>query len=114
MSALGIEERRVNVVIDLTSPREQWKRLGHGYQVEASIIRWQGDKVLQVPVGAIFRRQERWAVFRMENGRAKLVELSVGHINDTSAEITDGLSEGDAVIVHPGELVVDGVKVSPR
>lgn len=114
VSALGIEERRVNVIIDIVSTREKWERLGHGYQVEASIIRWQGQKVLQVPVGAMFRKNERWAAYKVSDGRAKLVDLTVGHINDTSAEIEGGLSEGDTVIVHPGELVVDGVKVSPR
>lgn len=114
VSALGIEERRVNVLIDLASPREQWRRLGHGYQVEAAIVRWQGDNVLKLPVGAMFRRQDKWATYRIVNGRATLTDIAVGHINEETAEVTGGLSAGDDVIVHPGERVTDGVSVSPR
>lgn len=114
ISALGIEERRVNIIIDLVSPREQWERLGHGYQVEASIIRWQGTDVLQVPVGAMFRKQEDWAVYKVVDGRARLAIVKAGHVNEATAEITDGLSAGDTVIVHPGELVADNVKIAPR
>ena len=114
VSALGIEERRVNVVIDFVSPREEWKRLGHGYQLEASIVRWRSDSALQVPVGALFRQQADWVVYRVVEGRARLTRVKTGHMNDASAEIVEGVSEGDRVILHPGESVVDGATVTAR
>lgn len=114
ISALGIEERRVNVIIDLVSPREEWKRLGHGYQLEASIVRWRSDNALQVPVGALFRQGVDWAVYRVVDGEARLTPVKTNHMNDAAAEITEGLVEGDWVILHPGESVVDGASVEAR
>lgn len=114
ISALGIEERRVNVIIDLVSPREEWKRLGHGYQLEASIVRWRSESALQVPVGALFRQGSDWAVYRVVDGRARLTTVTTDHMNDAAAEITQGLAEGDRVILHPGESVTDGASVKPR
>ena len=114
VSALGIEERRVNVVIDFVSPREEWKRLGHGYQLEASIVRWRSDNALQVPVGALFRQGTDWAVYRVNAGKAQLARVRTGHMNDAAAEIVEGLSEGDSVILHPGESVTDGATVTAR
>jgi HlyD family secretion protein len=114
VSALGVEERRVNVIIDLVSPREEWQRLGHGYQVEASIVRWRGDQVLQVPVGALFRQGTNWAVYRIVEGRARLTAVKTGHMNDAAAEIVEGLSQGDSVVLHPGENVKDGATVKAR
>lgn len=114
VSALGIEERRVNVLVDIVSPREAWKRLGHGFQLDAAIVRWRADKALQVPVGALFRQGEDWAVYRVDAGRARLTIVVTGHLNDATAEITKGLTPGDRVILHPGESITDGVKVTPR
>lgn len=114
VSALGIEERRVNVLIDIVSPRAAWSRLGHGFQVEAAIVRWRGESVLQVPVGALFREGKDWAVYRLDGSRARLTTVATGHFNDATAEITRGLEPGDRVVLHPGESVVDGAKVSPR
>lgn len=114
VSALGIEERRVNVLIDIVSPREAWQRLGHGFQLEAAIVRWRADKALQVPVGALFRQGEDWAVYRIADGRARLTTVVTGHMNDATAEITQGLKPGDRVILHPGETINDGGKVTPR
>lgn len=114
VSALGIEERRVNVLIDIVSPRAEWQRLGHGFQVEAAIVRWRGESVLQVPVGALFRQGKDWAVYRVENNRARQTSVTTGHLNDATAEITKGLTAGDRVILHPGESVSDGVKVVAR
>jgi HlyD family secretion protein len=113
-SALGIEERRVNVIIDFVSPREEWKRLGHGYQLEASIVRWRSENALQVPVGALFRQGAAWAVYRVVDGKARLTTVTTDHMNDAAAEITQGLAEGDRVILHPGESVTDGASVKPR
>ena len=114
ISSLGIEERRVNVIIDLTDAHERWRRLGHGYQIDAAIVRWQADKILQVPVGALFRHGKNWAVFRIEGGRARLTSIKIGHMNDEHAEVLSGLRAGDRVVSHPGEQVSDGVAVTPR
>jgi HlyD family secretion protein len=114
ISSLGIEEQRVNVIIDLTDPPEKWRRLGHGYQIDAAIVRWQSDKALQVPIGALFRQGSDWAVFRVEDGAARLTTIKVGHMNDEAAEILAGLKQGDQVIAHPGERVSDGVAVTAR
>jgi HlyD family secretion protein len=114
ISSLGIEEQRVNVIIDLTDPRPRWQRLGHGYQIDAAIIQWQAPEVLQVPVGALFRDGTAWAVFRVESGRAIMTNVEIGHLNDEVAEITAGLEPGMLVISHPGEAVADGVRVTQR
>ena len=114
ISSLGIEERRVNVIIDLVDPHERWRRLGHGYQIDAAIVRWSVAKVLQVPVGALFRHGADWAVFKIDGGTARLTTLEVGHMNDESAEVLSGLRAGDQVVSHPGEQVSDGVAVTSR
>jgi HlyD family secretion protein len=114
ISSLGIEEQRVNVIIDLTDPPEKWRRLGHGYQIDAAIVRWQSDKTLQVPIGALFRQGGEWAVFRVEDGAARLAAVKVGHMNDEAAEVLGGLKPGDQVIAHPGERVSEGVAVTAR
>ena len=113
-SALGVDEQRVNVVIALTEPHERWAALGDGYRVEARIVLWQADHVLRVPQGAVFRRGDGWAVFRIDGGTARLTTVSVGHRGDTQAEITAGLSENATVAVHPGDRVKDGARVEPR
>lgn len=114
LSALGIEEQRVDVVIDLTDPFERWKRLGHGYKVEASIVLWRGDDVLQVPVAALFRKGPDWATFVVENGRAQLGPVEIGERSERSARVLGGLEPGDRVVVYPSDRVTDGARVRPR
>jgi HlyD family secretion protein len=114
VSALGIEEQRVNVIIDLTSPREQWERLGHGYQVEARVVLWQADDVVTVPLTALFREGDAWAVFVEEHGRAALRRIEVGHRNAVDAEIGEGLEADERVVLHPSDRVRDGVRIAPR
>ena len=114
VSALGIEEQRVDVLIDFTSPRSQWQRLGHGYQVDVRIVLWEGEDVLKVPLTALFRDGERWAVFIAEDGRARLGYVHVGQRNGIVAEIRDGLEAGDAVIAYPSDRIADGVRIAPR
>jgi HlyD family secretion protein len=112
ISALGVEEQRVNVVIDLVDPRAAWLRLGHGYRVTVRVELWAAPKVRQVPLGALFRQGEGWAVFAIDrDGRARLKRVKVGQMNDSMAELLDGLGDGEQVILHPGEKVKDGVKV---
>jgi HlyD family secretion protein len=114
VSSLGIAEQRVNVILDLTDPPEHWKRLGHGYQVDVAIIRWQAANVLRVPIGALFREGSTWAVFRLDGNRARTTTITLGQMNDEVAEVRDGLNDDDMVITHPGEKVADGVTVTGR
>jgi HlyD family secretion protein len=114
VSALGVEEQRVLVIADIISPRERWRELGDGYRLEAAFVLWEGEDVLQVPSGALFRHGEGWAVFAAEKGRAALRPVTVGRRSGRSAQILSGLAEGDSVIVHPSEEIRDGVRVRER
>ena len=114
VSALGIEEQRVNVIIDFTSPREQWEKLGHGYQVEARVVLWESPAALTVPLTALFRDGDRWAVFVVDDGRANAASVEVGHRNTIDAEITGGVEAGDRIVLHPSDRVADGVRVATR
>jgi HlyD family secretion protein len=114
VSALGVEEQRVNVLIDFAEPRERWETLGDAYRVEARIVVWEGADVLKVPAGALFRHGEGWAVFRVVNGKARLSPVGIGHGNGVETEVLEGLDENDRVIVHPSDRVRDGVAVARR
>jgi HlyD family secretion protein len=114
VSALGIEEQRVNVIIDLKEPREQWRRLGHGYRVEPRIVLWEGRDVLKVPLSALFRQGPQWAVFVEKGGRAELRTVEVGHENGLEAEVTKGLESGERIVLHPGDRVSPGTRLEDR
>lgn len=114
ISALGIEEQRVNVVLGLDGPHQAWERLGHGFRVIVRIDLWQGQDILAVPIGSLFRHGDSWAVFVMETGRARLRSVTIGERNDEFAEVRDGLAAGETVILHPSDLVEDGVAVEPQ
>jgi HlyD family secretion protein len=114
VSALGVEEQRVYVLIDFKSPRSEWERLGDGYRVEARIVVWDGANLLKAPAGALFRHGDGWAVFREARGRAALRVIQVGRSNGLETEVTGGLGEGDSVILHPSDRIKDGVAVTPR
>lgn len=114
VSALGIEEQRVNVLIDFTDPPDRWRDLGHGYRIEAHIVVWLGADVLTLPLGALFRDGDRWAVFVAAAGRARLRHVEIDHANGREAQVTAGLSEGDTVILHPSDLIAAGVRIVPR
>ena len=113
ISALGIEEQRVNVIIDFAGD-EGWERLGHGYQVESRVVLSEASDVLAVPLTALFRDGEDWAVFVEDGGRAKLRHVETGQRDGVIAEITDGLESGDRVIAHPSDRVIDGVRIASR
>lgn len=114
ISALGVEEQRVNVVIDLIQPQAAWQRLGHGYRVTVRISLWSAPRIVQVPVGALFRLKDGWAVFAVsKRNRAGLVPVSIGHLNDEAAEVLKGLKPGDRVILHPSDKVKDGARLAP-
>jgi HlyD family secretion protein len=114
VSALGIDEQRVRVTIDLVDPPETWSRLGHDFRVIVHVTQWSAEDVLTVPVAALFRRQDGWSVFRIESGRARAVPVEVGRRNDRAAEVLAGLDDGEVVILHPSDRIVDGVAVADR
>jgi HlyD family secretion protein len=114
VSALGIEEQRVNVVIDFTSPYEERQRLGHGYQVEAKVVLWEADNVLSVPLTALFRDGDAWAVFVDEGGRAAVRHVEPGHRNGIRAEVRSGLVAGEAIVLYPSDRVAQGVRIAAR
>ncbi len=114
ISSLGVEEQRVLVIVDFTSPPEVWEALGDAYRLDTSFIIWEGNDVLQVPASALFRKGDGWSLFIVEGMRARLRMVEVGHRNGLSAEILSGLKEGDIVIAHPDDTVKDGVRVKVR
>jgi HlyD family secretion protein len=114
VSSLGVEEQRVNVIIDFTSPFELWKRLGDGYRLDATFIVWENPDVLQVPASALFRRGDGWALFRVDGARAKMTVVEVGKRNGLAAEIVKGLAEGAVVVTSPDDNIKDGARVKVR
>lgn len=113
VSALGIEEQRVRTILELVAPRESFARLGHEFRVFLKINVHDAREVLRVPISALFRRGDQWAVFVADRGRARLTPVTIGHRNSTFAEVSQGLSEGAVVVLHPSDRVADGVRVSP-
>ena len=114
VSALGIEEQRVHVTIDFTDPPDVWSKLGHDYRVVVHVTIWSSDNALIVPVGALFRSGDNWAVFVLRDGRARTVPVQIGHRNHRSAEIVSGLAEGDRVVLHPSDRVTNGARIAER
>jgi HlyD family secretion protein len=112
VSALGIDEKRVQVILDLDGAPEDWALLGHGYRVIVGIELWRGDDVLSVPIGALFRDGSDWAVFVAEDGRATLRRIMLGERNGTAAQVLDGLQPGEQVILHPSDRVAEGVRIA--
>ncbi len=111
ISALGVEEQRVLAIIDLDSPREEWTSLGDGYRVEVEISVWEGESVLKAPASSVFRHEGQWAVFTVQDGKAKRTVVDVGHRSERFVEVRAGLSTGERVITHPSDRVSDGVAV---
>jgi HlyD family secretion protein len=111
ISALGVEEQRVNVILDITEPAAARPTLGDGFRVECRIITWEADSVLRVPTSALFRLDKNWAVFVVENGVARRKTIEVGHRNREFAEIVSGLTESSQVILYPTDQIRDGVRV---
>ena len=114
VSALGIEEQRVRVTIDFADPPETWSRLGHDYRVIVHVAIWSADDALTAPVSALFRKGDEWAVFAVENGRARTTIVKIGHRNNRVAEILAGLPAGAQVVVHPSDRIADGARVAQR
>lgn len=114
VSALGIEEQRVNVIIDFGDAPERWARLGHGYRVEPRIVLAEAENVLKVPQAALFREQGEWAVFVDEGGTAVLRKVELGLENGLEAQVVRGLAAGDKVVLQPGGRITAGVALKPR
>lgn len=114
ISALGVEEQRVLVISDITSDTAEWQDLGDGYRVEAEIILWESAEVLQIPASALFRFNGGWALFVMEDGKAVRRVVKVGKRNGLSAQILEGIADGEQVITHPDNMIDDGVTVKLR
>lgn len=114
ISALGVEEQRVNVVLSFTDPIGKWQNLGDAFRVEAAIVIDKSEDTLMVPLSALFRENGIWSVFKVEEETAVLTNISVNKRNERFAEVSAGLLEGDKVIIHPSNKIMDGVKVAQR
>jgi HlyD family secretion protein len=111
VSALGVEEQRVRVIID---PADRSTGLGDGFRVEVRIITWEGANVLKVPLNALFRRGTEWAAFVVKDGRAVARAVQIGQRNQLEAEVRSGLGEGDVIVLHPEDKLTDGARVIVR
>ena len=115
ISALGVEEQRVNVIVDFEDVREAWEALGDGYRVEIRVVIWEEDDVLKVPSSSLFRHGEKWAVYTVDElSLATLREVEVGQRNAREAQVLAGLSQGDQVIAYPSDQIAEGVEVARR
>lgn len=113
ISALGVEEQRVNVLVDIVTDRREWSALGEGYRMDAHIRVYESADALQVPTGALFRLGAQWMVFSVTpSGRARQTIVTVGHRNETFTEILHGLEANDRVVLYPSDAVTDGVRLA--
>jgi HlyD family secretion protein len=113
ISALGVEEQRVNVVVDLLTPPEERLSLGDNFRVEGRIILWEDPRALKVPAGALFRRGAEWAAFQLVTNTVRLCIVKTGRTSGTETQILSGLRDGDEVILYPGDRLKDGQRVQP-
>ncbi len=111
ISALGVEEQRVNVIADFIAPPAS---LGDGYRVEARIVIWEGAEILKVPVSALFRHGQGWSVFVVEDGKAQRRDVEIGHRTTAEAEVVSGLKQGEIIILHPSNEITEGLRVESR
>lgn len=113
VSALGVEEQRVNVVADILAPPAERPSLGDNYRVEGRIVVWQSERALKVPAGALVRRGDGWQAFVVRGGRAHAQPVRAGRSSGAETEVLEGLAEGDEVILYPGDRTADGERVKP-
>lgn len=114
LSALGVEEQRVNVVMDFDDPVAASAKLGDGFRAEVRIVIWEGDDVVQVPTSALFRQGEDWAVYVITGDLVRLTTVEVVRRNSQTAQVTSGVNPGDRVVVHPPDTLTDGVRITVR
>jgi HlyD family secretion protein len=114
VSALGVDEQRVNVLIDIASPRTLWEDLGDGYRVEAHLVVADEPDAIKAPASAIFRHGDGWAVFRVDGGVARMTPVTIGERTGREVEIAGGIAAGARVVVYPSDRVADGARVEQR
>jgi HlyD family secretion protein len=114
ISALGVEEQRVNVILDFEDPAHAWSALGDGYRVEVRIVLWESPDVLKVPTGALFREGTDWAVYVIANGRVRRTVVALGKQTGREAEVVSGITEGTRVVLYPGDTLTDGARIEER
>lgn len=114
ISSLGVEEQRVLVIVDITSPPEQWRLLGDGFRMEAHFIIWEGASILQIPASALFRLRDQWGVFVAEGGKSQKRVVEIGQRNGLAAEILSGLKENEQVLAYPDDTISEGTKIRAR
>lgn len=114
VSALGVEEQRVKVRVEFAEPLPPGVTFGDRYRVEARIVTWHSDSVLQIPTGALFRRGSDWMTFVLEAGKARLTKVEIGRNNGITAEVRSGVTQGQTVLLHAPDSVADGAAVRPR
>lgn len=115
VSALGVEEQRVNVVLDVADAARAWQQLGDGYRVTVRVITWQAPDVLQVPSSALFRQGDAWSAFVVaEDGTVSVRDVEIGRDTGLAAEVVSGLAEGERVVLHPSDQISEGVVVEER
>ena len=114
ISTLGVEEQRVNVIIDFDDPQSYRGLLGDAFRVEARIVTDQVHHAVKVPTSALFRDGERWAVFAVVDDVARSRSVTIGHENGLEAEVLEGLDEGDVVVLHPSDQIEDGIRLRSR
>lgn len=114
VSALGIDEQRVPLILDILTPAAARGGLGDGYRVFVTLITWEGEDILQVPQSALFRAGGAWALFVVKEGRAALRPVTVGYMSGDWTEILAGISEGERVIAYPGPAIQEGTRLAPR
>ncbi len=114
VSALGVEEQRVNVIVDFQDAQEAWRALGDGYRVEVRVVVWQKDGILKVPTASLFRRGDQWALFVADNGRARVRTVQIGERNGSEAHVLSGVGEGQRVVRFPPDTLHDGQRITER
>ena len=114
VSALGVEEQRVNVIIDLEADRDAWTALGDGYRVEVRVVVWEENDVLLVPTSSLFRSGDDWTVYVVTGDQAAIRRVDVGERNGFEAQILSGVAEGERVIAYPSDQISDGATIVER
>jgi HlyD family secretion protein len=114
VSALGVEEQRVNVLVDLEDPTEASTRLGDGFRTEIQVVLWESPNALQAPTAALFRHDDGWAVYVIDGDRARVRRITIGQQTPRSAQVIEGLTAGETVVVHPPDTLADGALITRR
>jgi HlyD family secretion protein len=112
VSALGVEEQRVRVLLDLTAPPPEWRTLGDNFRVEVHVVAWQADAVLRLPTAALFRRGDAWMAFFVVDGKVQARKLEIGEQSAEQAEVRSGARAGEEVVLRPSESLRDGMRVA--